>query len=694
MVGNKSHLLYKSSLLFALIVLLITSWNAPISGDEYVHVKQAEKNIRYLTSFGNDKEALDTPISRLKHYGQSFDTITVYVASVLEVNDLYRFRHMANASIAWLTILFSSLVCLRITKSNYAALVSVTLFLISLRFMGHSMNNLKDIPFAFAFIFSIHFLFRFLEALPKISWFDLSMFVIGLSFGTSIRIGGLLIFAYFILFTGLYIYYQSASDRDKKMWKMAWIGKLVIISFFVFFLSYLAAIVLWPFALENPLKNPWISMQLIHDYPTTVRQIFEGKLYWSDQFPWYYLIKYIAITVPLAVLAGFGLSLFYIWKLENGKSVVFYIFLLISFGFPLFYAIVSGANVYGGWRQLLFIFPSLIIMSSIGLWLCYSSFRDILLFRISALVVTLILIYGPIKYFIQNYPYQYTFFNEMIGGTDGAFGRYEIDYYFTSFKNAYEFIDQDLQDEPKIVAANFIIPEYYKNKTYQPKLIDYYGRSNSQWDYAIICNTFLDPYQLQNDLWPPANVVHIERVEGVAVLAVLQRATHDGFEGKCALDQGNINEAIAKLNRALDLDPQNESTRLNLARAYYQNGEYSKATSTIQYLQTIYPSSEWARDLSGEIALKKNNSKLALSLFEENIRSNNRFFHSYINLATVLRSQGKDKEAISYLILCLKINPFYKPAYKLYGEILIDQGRRELGERMLQYALEVDGRYR
>ena len=39
---------YKIALGLALIALVIFSWNAPMSGDEYVHVKQAEKNINYI----------------------------------------------------------------------------------------------------------------------------------------------------------------------------------------------------------------------------------------------------------------------------------------------------------------------------------------------------------------------------------------------------------------------------------------------------------------------------------------------------------------------------------------------------------------------------------------------------------------------------------------------------------------------
>ncbi len=214
---SATDLLFYYSVFLALIILLSTSWDAPISGDEYVHVKQAKKNINYITSLGEDKEALDTPISRLKHYGQSFDTITTWLAGIFEINNLYRFRHLSNAVVAWLIILFTSLITAKISKSKFAAIITVILFLVSARFMGHAMNNLKDIPFAFSFIFSVYFIFRFIVKLPKISWIDLSLLIPGIAFGISIRVGGLLIFAYFILFTGLYLYFLFISGEIKKI---------------------------------------------------------------------------------------------------------------------------------------------------------------------------------------------------------------------------------------------------------------------------------------------------------------------------------------------------------------------------------------------------------------------------------------------------------------------------------------------
>ncbi len=431
----------------------------------------------------------------------------------------------------------------------------------------------------------------------------------------------------------------------------------------------------------------------MHNYPTTVRQIFEGKLYWSDNFPWYYLLKYLWITLPLIVLVGFGAFLATVWKFKDKESIILSIFTLIAFGFPLFYAIATGSNVYGGWRQFLFVLPPLIVLASLGIWALFAQLGSRLIVRYAAILIFIILLYHPIRFSFLNYPYQYTYFNQFAGGIEGAYGNYELDYYFTSYKKAYEFIDNQVSDNPKIVAANFIIPEYYRNKTYNPLLIDYYDRASTDWDYAIICNTFLDPYQLKNGIWPPANTIYTEEVEGWPIMAVIKRATKIDFEGKQFLDQGNFAGAIEKLNNALEIDSNNESIMINLANAYLKSQKYNEANSIIGRLQSIYPNNEWATDMQARILLENGKVNDAIELFRKNIDYNYKFYHSYVEMAKAYVILGKIDEAVKYLKAGLRINPYYEPAYKIYGQILIERGDVELGEKMLEFSIEGNSKY-
>lgn len=681
--------LYLATLAFSLIILLINAWDAPVSGDEFVHLDQAEKNIRYFQSHGDDTSALHTPISRLKHYGQSFDNVTTLIVQVFSIKDVYRFRHLANSFVAWLVILFTSFTTIHLTKSKWAGLIAVILMLLTARFMGHAMNNLKDIPFAFSFIFSIFCMLKFLEQLPVFAWKYIVGVIFGLAFGISIRIGGLLIYAYFILFSFLWIYFLMKKGELK--WDFKWMFGFTGISVFILVAGYLLGIVFWPWAWEAPFTNPIESLALIKNYPTTVRQVFEGELFWSDQFPWYYLIKYLFITLPLIVLLGFIGGLVLIPR--NAKMLVKYIFLLIAFGFPLFYAIVTDANVYGGWRQMLFVFPPLAVLSAYGIWEASKRLKK---YRVWLIVFALLLMSSmgyPAYYSITNYPYQYTFFNVLQGGFKGAYGQYELDYYFTGFQEAYRYLDSQTHIKPEVIATNFFIPSYYKGEAYKARQIDYYNRSADNWDYAIICNTFLNPWQLQNGFWPPANTIHQVKIEEKPIVAILKRGDELDFDGIQLLRKGHIEPAITKLEIALSNDSNNESILINLARAYFRNGNKDMAYSTLNSLFRIYPKNEWGQDLKGEILMEGADFVSAIEVFQANIKNNYKFFHSYVNLAKAYHKSGNEQQAITELKKCLRINPFYQPAYQLYGSILIEQGELELGRKMLEFEIKGNSKY-
>jgi tetratricopeptide (TPR) repeat protein len=401
----------------------------------------------------------------------------------------------------------------------------------------------------------------------------------------------------------------------------------------------------------------------------------------------------MVISIPVIVLIGFIAYLSLIWKWNEFKGIIFSIFILLAFGFPLFYSSVIGANLYGGWRQMLFTFPLLVVLSSLGLWLIFEKLKSKAYLKFGVLVIFIFLLIHPVKFYLANYPYQYTYFNPFVGGVQGAYGNYELDYYFTSYKRAYEFIDHQISDHPKIVAANFIIPEYYNEKPYKPKLIEYYNRSSEDWDYAIICNTFLDPYQLRSNIWPPANTIYTEEVDGKPIMAILKRETKLDVEGIRLMQGGDEEGAIMRLNEAIKVDENNESILINLARSLKASNMPGKAQETINKLKNIYPDCEWARDLEGEILMESGEPLEAIGIFQEIIHYNYKFYHSYINLAKAQILLGNEDKAIERLIACLRINPFYVPAYKIYGKILIDRGETELGNKMLEYSISGDSKY-
>ena len=662
-----------------------------MSGDEYVHFKQAEKNILYFKTLGKDKTALETPVSRLKYYGQSFDNITTWLIETLHVNNVIRFRHVSNALAGWLLVLFSGLLAVWINRDFRAGIIAMLLLAVSPRFTGHVLNNLKDIPFALGYTASVYFIFRYLENLKRpITWI-IGGLVLSMAFTISIRIGGVLVLCYLLLFWGLRIYEASISGlfpgRLKKYLLKA--GFLFIA---ITLLSWFLGMVFWPWAWEDPIYHPFQALAQIHHYPTTLRQLFEGKLYWSDMFPWYYLPKFILITAPVVVLAGLLMYIIRFGKFLRTDRFIFHIFLAISIGFPLVYIVLTGANVYGGWRQLLFVYPPMVIMAATGIFSVLKTIGNGL-WRWVLVVILVVLIFLPVKYMVSNHPYYYTYFNSLVGGTQKAYGNYELDYYFTGYKEAYEWIEKHVKDESdKIrVATNFLIPWYYENSQSNiiPVYFDYYMRGNYDWDYAVVPGTFLLPHQLKEHIWPPQNTVYQVRICNVPICAVIKRNQFDDLKGFISLQKGRYDEAEISFIEALKEEPRNETALLNLARVYFYKKDYQDSEEILKRLLAIYPGNEWALDLIGEIRFEQGDLAGAAKLWEKNIDVNYKFYHSYINLSRVYMKMRLDDKALSILFNCLRINPFYKPALMAIGNWYMQHGEEVLAKKYLNKASNI-----
>ena len=144
---------------FLLIFMILMSRNAGISCDEVLHYDHSVAVYDFFESGGNDLSALDTPETNLKYYGQSFDNLTTLIIRILNIEDIFRFRHLMSAIAGWAVILLTALFALWLTGFETAILV-MFLFAVSPTFIGHAMNNLKDVPCSLVYIAGIFFFVR------------------------------------------------------------------------------------------------------------------------------------------------------------------------------------------------------------------------------------------------------------------------------------------------------------------------------------------------------------------------------------------------------------------------------------------------------------------------------------------------------------------------------------------------------
>jgi tetratricopeptide (TPR) repeat protein len=654
------YIFYISSLII-LFLMMFTSRDAGITCDEVLHYNQSVSVCNYFATHGADQTALNTPVTHLKYYGQSYDNLVTIMIRWFNIEDIFGFRHLMSSIAGWIVIFITALFAVWLTGYRTGLFV-LLLFAVSPTFIGHTQNNLKDIPFALAYISGTFYILKFLASGRNISVPVVSFLTASIAFSISIRAGGLLLICYLFFF--FFIFYLVKYLRDKKpdfieiRKKMLWIIGITI-------MSWLLSTLLWPFALQSPFKNVLESYRVMTHFPGTFRQIFEGRVEWSDFMPWYYLSESMLITIPIIVLTGLVLfSIFSKFLLNNGK-IILYVFIIFTVLFPLVFVIYEKSNLYSSWRQFLFVYPAIVLLAATGFHYFFENVKNKYL-QWGGIALMVLLSVHPLKFMILNHPYYYLYYNQLVGGLRGAYGNYETDYYYESQTEASQWLIAHLKEKesttPVKVKATFSMEWLFRNHPeIETSYFRYEERSLSDWDYAIVVNRYISPFQLKNNIWPPKNSVHIIYIDRVPVCAIIERRSKDDYYGYKALTDGRNKEAIKYFETVLKVDDKDEMIFYNFAAALYNDGQYQKADTVLKKGLEINPDFEPILMYLGNISRSQDKTDEAIRYYERVIIADRKYFEAYIGLSELLIDRDVMR-ARALLRTCLTMNPLYKPA--------------------------------
>ncbi len=668
MTGEKKLKIIFFALAFLMLTaMLIISRDAGISGDEEVHYKQSEMVYSYFATHGKDTSALHTPQTHLKYYGQMFDNLVTALIHWFKIDDIYSFRHLMCSLSGWLAIFITALFAVWISGYGSGILVLI-LFAISPTFLGHSQNNLKDIPFALAYIASVYYSLKLTFAEGKPSVKTIIFLILSIGFSIGIRIGGILV----VFYLGLFMLVKTISDfyLSRKIDSGILLEKLALFAG-ISLAGYILGLIAWPYGLQNPILNPLKSYEVMTHFPTTVRQIFEGNFDWSDFHPWYYLPKYMVITIPLVVFAGLLAFFLNTKKQFSGEKKLQLLLLGFTIAFPIVFVILKNSNLYGAWRHFLFVYPGIILFSALGIQAFYIRFKNRVV-RISAIALLIALSVHPLKFMALNHPYYYLYYNQFTGGLKGAYGNYETDYYYHSMREGAEWLQEYLKNKPLpgkvIVGGNFPSQWYFRNDT-AVKFVyfSYQNRSEYDWDYAIIANSYISAWQLKNKIWPPSNTIHTIFADGIPICAVIERLTKDDLAGIQEQKSGDYIKSALLFKNALKFDPDNELIYTKFAQSLIALKQNEKADSVLNKCLEVSPDYEKALVMLGNQAAKRQDLDKAAVWYERTINANRKYFSVYTRLAGIYAETNVDK-ARKVLKNCLKLNPGYKPAAKMLSE--------------------------
>lgn len=581
-------------ILLALALALLAP-KASVNVDEQMHYPHAKKVVNWYLTFGNDSSCLQTPQTNLKYYGQSVDNFTALINRVFDIENEFVTRHFTGAFFFWLLLLFSGILAQRITASWSIAFVTALSLALMPRLSGQAFGNLKDIPFAAGYVAGVLMNLQFLKELPKPRWKTTILLGLAIAFTVSVRAGGFILFAYLGLSVIIYFVLKPFCLKQVVSTKPVFV-RLLGQGAVILVVGYFAGLLFWPYALQNVFVHPLESLSVMEHYKVNIRQVFEGKLLWSTQLPWYYLPKWILISTPLFVLAGFIVFLYFFFgssfqKKTNLQRYLSEGFILFVFVFPCVYVILIDSNLYSGFRQMLFVLPSLAIISVIGI------FRFIKFFqkksKTGAFVVSagfFLLLVFPLLHQINTFPVDYVYFNSLAGGNKNAWGNYEYDYYFHALKEPVEELIELVGEDEIVVVMNSNLSNYFeKQPNINYEYTRFLERSSFDWDYGIFGINYLHPHLLKNKNWQPAGTIKTYFHRGNPVAVLVKRTDKNDFSGISEIKNGNLSEGIRLLEGSIEHEPNNVWLFVYLAQAKLTLGDISGFEDCLKKGRKIHP---------------------------------------------------------------------------------------------------------
>lgn len=683
MTGKKFKFIYVPAIILVAILVYAAS-GAGISCDEILHYDHSVDVYNYFATGGTDKSALETPVTNLKYYGQSYDNFVTFVTKWIGIEDVYSFRNIMSALMGGLVILVTALFAVR-TRNLRTGLLTILLLAITPAFIGHSFNNLKDIPFAFGYISGIIVMLRYLNRnMPEIT--DGVLLMLTMAFCISIRAGGIILICYLYLF--LFVKWAIQYFRGERIGTRVIIINLAAVTIISSAAYFLSAVFLWPFALQDPFNNILTSYRVMAHFPSTFRQLFEGEMVWSDHMPWYYILKSMAITIPVLVLSGLLIFFILIRRALTRNNLLIYFSLLFSLIFPLIFVMISRSNLYSSWRQFLFLYPVVVILAAAGLDMLMEFTRSKILVA-GILCLMIFLSIHPLKFMIANHPYEYIYHNEFAGGTRGAYGNYELDYYYVSHKEASEWLTDYLEKYkpgiPQKIMAAFPVDWFFReNSNIKVSSGRYEERSMLDWDFFIAVNRYVSAHQIKTGIFPPKNAIHVIYTDSVPVCAVLQRQSKNDLEGYKALTDGRYDEAIQLFKQVSGPHCDDEMILYNYGAALYFNGQKEEAYAELGRALQLNPSSEPVLMFLGNIAVNEKKYDSAISYYRQVINTNLKYFEAYVALAELIAVTDLI-EARKLLRECLMLNPSYRPALIALGDTY-SKTNRDIAEKYYELA--------
>ena len=417
-----------------IVVALLTCKDYAISNDEGVQHHYAELIMAYYRSGFADQSVFG--FQNLYLYGGLFDIIAVAFSHVIPV-DPYDLRHILCALIG-IGGIAAAAATARLIAGPRAGLIAAISLTLCGAWYGAMFNHTKDIPFAAAMMGATLFLVRIARCLPSPRPSDIAAFGLLAGAALGVRVLGLLLviyvgFALLLYLPRPWLGYGRARLRFAVK-SLAWMLPALTLAYVIMMLA-------WPWAALAPL-NPLRGLLAFSEFSYSIRTTLAGQTYEMADVPRSYVPIYIAVRVPLLMLFGAALAILSAQLLDRAagshrqrRAEITLLSLMVIF--PLACQVIWHGPAFTGLRHFLFLIPLLAVLAGIGLDRALTAIetrgRVVTAGAIAIMAACFLWDAGTL---VRLHPYEYLFYNSLVGGLEGASRRYDLDYWFGSMPEA------------------------------------------------------------------------------------------------------------------------------------------------------------------------------------------------------------------------------------------------------------------
>jgi 4-amino-4-deoxy-L-arabinose transferase-like glycosyltransferase len=406
--------------------------------DDYLQFRYGHDLLSLYASGFKDTRALS--FVNLYMYGGGFDLLSTVVAKILPFDE-FATRRLVGAAIGLAGLLATWRLGRRL-GGPLAGLIALALLAACPLYYGHMFINAKDGPFATAMVIALLGIVRAFEEYPRATPATIALCGIGVGLAVGSRVlGG---FAVIEAFLPLALILPVRSRARGVRSALGECGRFLVPFIPSAILAYLVMGLTWPWSVLAPLNPFRAAAYFSHFSEKPWRDLFAGRLIEVTQMPRDYVPILTAVKLPELMLAlglcGIAGALVVSASNARGSSAGRRAALLataLAALLPVLVTVVVRPAMYNGIRHFVFIVPPLAVLGGLAAgWIARRLERYGRAAMAAGAIILLAGLASPAVEMVRLHPYEYTYFNQFVGGVPGARKLFMIDYWGLSLTQA------------------------------------------------------------------------------------------------------------------------------------------------------------------------------------------------------------------------------------------------------------------